>query len=280
MGEPSPVQLFWVKRQAARSKLSFGQFVAATDPRQGAFVGLAVIVGPAIAAAAWGLPLPEAIAFVAAVAVAVVLGLWGLARFLSREPTGPQTVVVGSDGLRLEYGDGARFIPVQRLIGVSQQGATIAIKSRGAANVELEMPDAYEAEALCEAADAVLTRSETAGSAEARALVERFSGSLAERADGVAAAVGGRGVYRERGLSPDDLAALAADPRLRPQHRITAAAALQRVDEERSRIVIDEASKASANQPLGSALEALNQGELDEELVVDADQWHRGRHRR
>jgi hypothetical protein len=202
-----------------------------------------------------------------------------MARLFSRPPAGPSAVVLGADGLLLEYGDGVHFVPARRLIGVEQsERIKICIKARGRAHLWIQMKREADAEGFCRAAEPALAPPLSAGSGDARVLIDKTPGPLPEKIAALVAALGGPHDYRQRALSHSDVAHVVGDGRASPKQRLVAAAALQRVDDQGASSALVAAMQASANVPLRDALHALaEERHIDPVLLAAADRWHRGR---
>jgi hypothetical protein len=228
---------------------------------------------PVLLAAATGPRLMLAPAMLYATALGVAL----LARALAGDaPTG--TLVVGSDGLRIEHGRSSRFLSFADIATVRPRPRGMLVELRGGASLHLYLVpsrllsprsatsplDQLARKRVVAAYDLITRRLDEYG--EPRPL-PAHAPATAPTVEGWRRAIGSAlqalaGSYRAGGLTPADAAQIAADPRAPRPQRVGAALAVADSSDVEARERVRVAAELCADEDLRVALEEAAQGEL------------------
>lgn len=197
-----------------------------------------------------------------AAAALVALGSLRLvgAIFRFRAPRG--TVAIGADGIRWRDLWAGRFVPwsaVDTVRLLQRPERTIAIAMRDGSTVELSVADLDGfLDAAREALERFRAREEPGAFPLLRVEGDQRTdlGGWLDRAKQLLV-----GSYRDASIAPEDLAAIAEDPKAAPEQRIGAALALSQAPEP-LRVRVRAAIEDTANPELAEALDEAVAGEL------------------
>lgn len=228
-----------------------------------AVLGLAMLVG---GLAVLARELDRAVPSILVGALTVALGVWCLSRALVR--AAPWSIRIGTDGLVLKRLR-RRFLSFHKLKAAEAIGSEIALDRADEEPLRILTSSPEEAAAVVARILHAKAAGERGSEAGRLTVLDRAGRSLDEWRQELASLVR-PGAYRERRVSPADLAEVVEDARAPICRRVAAAVALAGSEESvrrRARVAVD----ACAEPRLRVALDKALEGEIDEELLAEAE---------
>jgi hypothetical protein len=203
-----------------------------------------------------------------ALMIPVVATVFAVRRF------GYPRVVVGSDGVRIEGGLVARFVPyaaIRQARAAPRPREEIALRCKSGETVRLAMISRSrdEREALLARIVAGMEAYAPTGEDRLAGVLERGGRSIAEWKEDLRRLTHVERGFREQPLGRSDFERVVADPSAPPDRRVGAALALRALDAHAApRVRV--AAEASAHEGVRGLLEAASEGEVDEEALAEA----------
>jgi hypothetical protein len=184
------------------------------------------------------------------------------------------SVTVGTDGLAVRMGMKTTLIPLQRVVSVTGTKDELTVALTGGDARVFSSPirlSSAQVELLARRVDeAKEERGRAAVDLGASALLSREGRSLVAWREALRRVSAPSQSYRGSALSPDDLAAVLADPGAPADQRVGAALALRFAGGEEARAHIQGVAESCALTRVRVALEAVAEEELEEEALEEA----------
>jgi hypothetical protein len=184
------------------------------------------------------------------------------------------SVTVGTDGLAVRMGMKTTLIPLQRVVSVTGTKDELTVALTGGDARVFSSPirlSSAQVELLARRVDeAKEERERAAVDLGTSALLSREGRSLAAWREALRWVSRPSVSYRGSALSPDDLAAVLADPTAPADQRVGAALALRFAGGDEARAQIQGVAESCALTRVRVALEAVAEEELEDEALEEA----------
>ena len=186
---------------------------------------------------------------------------------------GPEHIVLGADGIIVEKRSGRRFVPYKDLKSIATKDDRVILRLRNGKKVTAKARHLGQEEQDIiqqRVREALALRDERSADLAAFVALDRGHRDIKAWREALQGIFSKGGGYRQAKLTLEQIAGVLVDPVAPVERRIGAAMVLSQSGDELAKTKIRAAIESSVNRKVRVALEAIERGDLEDEVIEEA----------